>query len=284
MFMTTYRSGALTLLVAALALANAASSTAQDVRALAVNAPLGTAGSYAALASSTLTNTGGSVLTGDAGVFPGAAIVGFPPGGITGVFQAGTAAAGTAQNDVTTAYNMLAGQACDVNMTGIDLGGKTLTPGVYCFNTSAQLTGALTLDALGNPGAVWVFQTGSTITTAAGSAVTFINGGQACGAFWQIGSSATIGIASAFKGNIFALASITMTTGASNAGGLFARTGAVTLDNNAVAVVGSCGFGPPPPPPIPPGPPIPPVPALPDLAAAGLLAALLVSGILLARR
>jgi len=281
--MNKHLRGVTPLLVAALTLANA-SSGAQDVRSLAVNAPLGTAGSFAVLGASTVTNTGPSVHNGDLGVFPGAAIVGFPPGAITGTLHAGDAVAGTAQTDLVTAYNALAVQPCDVNLTGQDLGGLTLTPGVYCFNTSAQLTGTLTLNALGNPGAVWVFQMGSTITTASASAVTFINGGQACGAFWQVGSSATIGSGTSFRGNVLALASITMNTGASSAGALFARTGAVTLDTNAVAVVGSCGFGPPPPPPTPVPTPVPPVPTLPDLAAGGLLAVLLATGALVLSR
>ena len=108
-----------------------------------------------------------------------------------------------------TAYNDLAGQACDTNLTGQDLGGKTLTPGVYCFNTSAQLTGDLVLDAQGNPAAVWIFQMGSTLTTASNASVVVINGGSSCNVFWQVGSSATLGTGTAFKGNILALASIT---------------------------------------------------------------------------
>jgi type VI secretion system secreted protein VgrG len=269
------------------------STHAQDTRALAVNPPLGAAAPFAVLASSTVTNTGGTNVTGDVGVSPGAAIVGFPPGIITGTMHAANATSLSAQNSITTAYNMLAVQPCDQNLTGQNLGGLTLTPGVYCFNTSAQLTGTLTLNGLGNPGSVWVFQTGSTLTTASGANVNFTNGGQACGVHWQIGSSATIGSGTSFRGNIFAQASITMNTGANNQGSLYARTAAVTLDTNAVAVVGSCGFGPPPPPPtplptpVPPGPPgpVPPVPSLPDLAAGALFALLLVTGtVLLGRR
>ncbi len=293
--MTTHLRRTIPLLVAALALSNMSSIHAQDTRALAVNPTLGTAGPFAVLGASTVTNTGASNITGDLGVSPGAAIVGFPPGIITGTTHAANATSLSAQNAITTAFNMLAVQPCDVNLTGQNLGGLTLTPGVYCFNTSAQLTGTLTLNGLGNPGSVWVFQTGSTLTTASGSSVNFTNGGQACGVHWQIGSSATIGSGTSFRGNIFAQASITMNTGANNQGALFARTAAVTLDTNAVAVVGSCGFGPPPPPPTPiptptpvppPGPtPTPPVPSLPDLAAGALFALLLVTGtVLLGRR
>ena len=244
------------------------------VNSSAVGPPLGTATAFAVLGASTVTNTGATLVTGNLGVFPGLAIVGFPPGIVTGTQHSGVGVASGAQADITTAYNNLAGQACDVNLTGQNLGGMTLTPGVYCFNSSAQLTGTLTLDGLGNAGAVWVFQTGSTLTTASASSVVFINSGQSCGAFWQIGSSATLGTGTAFRGNVLALASITASTGASVAGGLFARTGAVTLDTNAVAAVGSCGSVIQPPPPT----PLPTVPALPGPAAIGLLAILLAGG------
>ncbi len=236
--------------------------------AMAVAPPLGNAASYAVVASSTVTNTGPTVLNGDLGVSPGNAVVGFPPGIVNGTINAGNAASLAAQNSVTTAYNALAGQACDVSLTGQDLGGLTLTPGVYCFSSSAQLTGTLTLNGLGNPGAVWVFQIGSTLTTASGSRVQFINGGQACGVFWQVGSSATFGTTTTFAGNVLALASITANTGTTNAGGLFARTGAVTLDSNVVNVVGSCGSGPLP----------PPVPTLPEMAMLGLAVLVLAGG------
>jgi len=217
---------------------------AGGLRALAVAPPLGAAGSFAVVASSTVTNTGPTVVNGDLAVSPGSAVTGFPPGLVTGTIHAGDATALSAQNSVTTAYNALASQACNVDLTGQNLGGLTLTPGTYCFSSSAQLTGTVTLNALGNPGAVWVFQIGSTLTTASNSRVAFINGGQACGAFWQVGSSATLGTGTAFNGNIFALASITLTTGATSGGATFARTGAVTLDSNIVSVVGSCGSGP----------------------------------------
>src|SRR6185436_6480525 len=116
------------------------------------------------------------------------------------------------------------------------------------------------LNGLGNPGSVWVFQIGSTLTTASGSGVNFINGGQSCGAFWQVGSSATLGTTTNFSGNILALASITATTGATSNGALFARTAAVTLDTNNVTSVGSCGSGPAPPSPTPLPAPVPVMP------------------------
>ena len=127
---------------------------------------LGTAQSFAVLGGSTVTNTGPSVLTGNLGVSPGAAITGFPPGTVTGTIHAANAVALQAQNDVTTQYNALAGAACSADLTGQNLGGQTLTPGVYCFSSSAQLTGTLTLNAQGNANATFIFKTGSTLTTA----------------------------------------------------------------------------------------------------------------------
>jgi len=254
---------------------------------MAVAPPLGAAGSFGVVGASTVTNTGPTVINGDLGLSPGTSVTGFPPGIVTGTIHVADPAALAAQTDITTAYNALAGQACNVNLTGTNLGGLTLTPGVYCFSSSAQLTGTLTLNGLGNPGSVWVFQIGSTLTTASGSSVNFINGGQPCGAFWQVGSSATLGTNTTFRGNILALASITATTGATNSGALFARNGAVTLDSNVVSVVGSCGSGPQPSPtPFPGGsPPPPPVPALPEGAGVGLLVVLLASGVyVLSRR
>jgi uncharacterized repeat protein (TIGR01451 family) len=197
---------------------------------------LGTAQSFAVLGGSTVTNTGMTVVTGDLGVSPGSAVTGFPPGVVVGgTIHANDAVAMQAQNDVTTAYNALAGMACNTALTGQDLGGLTLTPGVYCFTSSAQLTGTLTLDAQCDPNAVFIFQIASTLTTASSSSVQIINGGQNCNVFWQVGSSATLGTGTAFVGNILALASITLTTGSSLSGRALARTGAVTMDTNAVS-------------------------------------------------
>lgn len=189
---------------------------------------------FAILASSTITNTGLSVVNGDIGTSPGTAITNFPPGTLTGVKHVGDAVALQAQSGLTAAYNNAAGQPCDHNLTGQDLGGMTLTPGVYCFNTSAQLTGILTLNAQGNPDANFIFQIGSTLTTASGSSVIFTNSTQSCRVYWQVGSSATLGTTTAFKGNILALASITLDTDATIEGKLLASTGAVTLDNNTI--------------------------------------------------
>jgi hypothetical protein len=202
---------------------------------------LGTAQSFAVLGGSTVTNTGSSLLTGDLGVSPGAAITGFPPGSRTGTTHAADAVALQAQSDVTTQYNALASAPCTADLSGQDLGGKTLTSGVYCFSSSAQLTGPLTLDSQGNPSATFIFKTGSTLTTASGSRVAFVNGGTACGVAWQIGSSATIGTGTLFVGNLIALTSITLNTGASIMGRALARNGAVTLDTNNISMAGCSG-------------------------------------------
>ena len=196
---------------------------------------LGTAASFSVLGGSTVTNTGSTVVTGDLGLSPGTVISGFPPGLVNGTIHAADAVALQAQNDVTTAYNALAGQACNSNLTGQDLGGLTLTAGVYCFSSSAQLTGTLTLNAQGNPAAVFIFQIGSTLTTASNSSISMINGGSSCNVFWQVGSSATIGTGASFAGNILALTSISLTTGATISGRALARNGAVTMDTNVIS-------------------------------------------------
>ncbi len=202
---------------------------------------LGTAQNFGVLGGSTVTNIGPSVIAGDVGVAPGGAIVGFPPGSFTGSSQGGNATAGQGQSDLTLAYNAAAGTACNTDLTGIDLGGLTLTPGVYCFTGSAQLTGNLTLDFQGNPAAAFLFKTASTLTTASNSSVLAINtGGATClpNINFQVGSSATLGTTSNIAGNILALTSITLNTGANLRGRALARNGAVTLDSNLA--VGGC--------------------------------------------
>ena len=197
---------------------------------------LGTAGSFAVLGGTTVTNTGPTVVSGDLGVSPGNAVTGFPPGQVNnGQIHAGDATAAQAQSDLTAAYNSAAGRACNTTLTGQDLGGKTLTAGAYCYAAAAQLTGPLTLDAQGDAGAVFIFQIGSTLTTASTSSVNLINGAQACNVFWQVGSSATLGTNTSFKGNILALQSITLNTGATITNGrALARNGAVTMDSNTI--------------------------------------------------
>jgi hypothetical protein len=205
----------------------------------AIDVNLGTAGSFAVLAGSTVTNTGPSVIDGNVGVSPGTAITGFPPGIIIPPFtmHAGDAVAAQAQVDLTTAYNFAAGEVPSANLSGQDLGGLTLTSGVYFFSSSAQLTGTLTLNAQGDPNAVFLFQIGSTLTTAGNSSVVIINGGQDGNVFWQVGSSATLGTNTALIGSILALTSITLNTGADILDGqALARNGAVTLDTNDVSI------------------------------------------------
>jgi Ice-binding-like/PEP-CTERM motif len=204
---------------------------------------LGTAGSYAVLAGSTVTNTGSSVLYGNLGLNPGTAVTGFPLGIVHGTINAGNAAAGQAQIDLTTAYN----QAAGLKSTGAlaaTLGTATLTSGVYSFSSSALLTGNLVLT--GKPGAVFVFQVPSTLTTASGSSIIFVDsltGKQMSDSniFWQVGSSATLGTSTAFEGNILALTSISLNTGATiTCGSALARNGAVTLQGNTII---SCSSG-----------------------------------------
>ena len=201
---------------------------------------LGTAGNFAVLAGSTVTNTGSTVIDGgDVGVSPGTAITGFPPATITPPYTIDNADAAQAQTDLTTAYNAAAGLAPTQDLTGQNLGGLTLTPGVYFFSSSAFLTGTLTLNDQGDPNAQFVFQIGSTLITASNSSVVTINDGGStmpgCTVFWQVGSSATLGTDTAFLGHILALTSITLTTGSTILdGSALAQNGAVTLDSNTI--------------------------------------------------
>jgi hypothetical protein len=197
---------------------------------------LGTADSFAVLGGTTVTNTGPTVVSGDLGVSPGSAVTGFPPGIVNnGAIHAADAVAGQAQAALITAYDDAAGRPCPSPLTGLDLGGQVLTDGTYCFTSSAQLTGTLTLDGQGNPNAVFIFQIGSTLTTAPGSTVSLINGAQACNVFWQVGSSAVLGTTTTFRGTIMALTSIALQTGATIVEGrALARNGAVTMDTNTI--------------------------------------------------
>lgn len=206
-----------------------------DTRATAAPS-LGRATSFAVLGGSTVTNSGATAITGDVGVSsPGVSITGFPPGTIArGAQHVGDPAANQAQRDAQTAYAALAGKACNTPLTGQDLGGKSLSPGVYCFTSSAQLTGQLVLDGRGNSNAVWVFQIASTLTTATGASVAMSKGGRAGNVFWQVGSAATLGTGTAFAGNMLAYSSITMDPGARLSGRALARAAVTMVDGNTV--------------------------------------------------
>jgi hypothetical protein len=222
-----------------LASAAAAMAATSSPAAAAGGPSLGAARSFAALAGSTVDSTGLTVVTGNVGVSPGTAVTGFPPGTLTGAIHAGDVAAAAAHADASLAYAFLKGMPSIPanNRSGVDLGGLTLSPGVYTFDTSAQLTGDLTLDAGGDSGALFVFQIGSTLTTSSNSHVTVINGGanyDESNVFWQVGSSATLGSGTAFTGNILAYASITLVTGATMTGDALALVGGVTLQSNVV--------------------------------------------------
>jgi hypothetical protein len=202
---------------------------------------LGSAQPFGVLAGSAVTNTGPTVINGELGISPSGAgsISGFPPGTATGATHAADGVALNAQNDMTTAYNSLFAQPCTTSYGpgNQDLTGLTLTPGVYCFASSASITGTVTLNALGNPNAVFIFLTGtagaSSLTTGPGSTVQLINGTQACNVFWAISSSATIDTTSTFVGNILAQASITVNNGAHLFGRALAKA-AVTLINDVI--------------------------------------------------
>jgi hypothetical protein len=196
--------------------------------------PLAGATSFAVLAGAGVTNTGVSVLTGDLGSFPTPAITGLASLTLVGLNQAGGAAAQQAKNDLVTAYDTAVAKTSTEAITG-DIGGRTLGPGVYRSASSIGLTGALTLDGHGDPNAVFVFQAGSTLITASASQVLLVNGARSCTVFWQVGSSATLGTGSLFRGNILALTSITVTTGVTIDGRVLARNGAVTLDSDTIA-------------------------------------------------
>jgi hypothetical protein len=230
---------AATLLATGLALAAApAVVQASPVR-------LATVSPFVVLAGATVTNTGPSVLNGDLGVAPGTALVGFGlPAVVNGATHDNDAVAQQAKADLTTAYDVAAGQpvAPADDLTGTDLGNRTLRAGAYRFTSSAQLTGALTLDGQGDPRAQFVFEIGSALTTASASSVVLVNGASACNVYWQVGSSATLGTATAFRGNLMALTSISLDDGASVIGRVLARNGQVSLIDNVLSAP-NCATG-----------------------------------------
>jgi ice-binding like protein len=197
---------------------------------------LGTAANFSVLAGSAVTNTGPTVLASELGVSPGAAITGFPPGLARGATHSADAVASGAQNDLTIAYNDAAADKTTTTVPDVgNIGGETLTAGVYASASSMLVNGTLTLNGAGNPNAVFVFKAGSTIVTGSASKVLLENGAQACNVYWQVGSSATLGTDSSFVGTVMALTSITATTDVTIDGRLLARNGAVTLDSDTIA-------------------------------------------------
>ena len=227
------RSGTSLVAVSSIGLLCALTGTAQ---AAATTVPLGTAGSFAVLAGSGITNTGPTTIKGNIGTYPTTTITGAGSISQTGTNHAGDAVTQGAKHDLVTAYGKAAGEGPTTAMPL--LGGRTLRAGVYKAASAMALTGTLTLDAAGNPDAVFVFQAGSTLTTASASSVVLLHGAQACHVFWQVGSSATLGTTTRFRGNVLALTSITLNTGATVVGRVLARNGAVTLHNNVITVPG----------------------------------------------
>jgi type VI secretion system secreted protein VgrG len=197
----------------------------------------GTTSTYGVLAASTVTNTGATTMTGtagsDIGLSPGTSYTNTGTMTIGGTTNITNSAASIAQTDLVVAYNDLSIPTA-VTLTNLDLGGQTLQPGTYASGSSLANSTNLTFDALGDPSAVFIIRAASTVITSSASTMTMVNGAQACNIFWQVGSSATLGTNSTFIGHIYALTSITATTGAKIYGQLLARNAAVTLDNNTI--------------------------------------------------
>jgi Ice-binding-like len=201
---------------------------------------LGSAANFAVLAGTTVTNAGPTVVQGgNVGVSPGTAITGFPPGTVMAPYSldGGDALSAQAESDLSTAYNTAVSLDPTQNLSGQDLGGLTLPPGVYYFATTATLNGTLTLDDMGNPNAQFVFQMGTTLATGANSSIVTLNGGltPAYNIIWQVGSSATLGPDSTFEGHVLAFTSITVNSGVVlSDGSVLAINGAVTLDTDNI--------------------------------------------------
>jgi uncharacterized repeat protein (TIGR01451 family) len=195
---------------------------------------LGSTASFAILAGETITNTGPTEINGDVGVHPGDTFTGEAEATINGEVHLGDAIAQAAKVDLVTAYDDASSRALTETLGGVELGGLTLGPGVYESGGVLSITGILTLDAGGDPDAVFIFRSTSTLITGSGSKVVLTNGARFCRVFWVVPSSATLGTNSEFVGHIFALTSIAAQTGATVQGQLLARNGAVTLDNNTI--------------------------------------------------
>jgi hypothetical protein len=206
---------------------------------------LGSAAPYAVLAGTTITNTGSTVITGDVGLSPGTSITGFPPALASGSVESADAGSLAAENDSTAAYGVAAGETPFTPVAGGTIGTTTLSAGVYQASSSLAVNGVLTLDGGGDANAIFIFQAGSTLTTASSASVILEGGAQACNVFWQVGSSATLGSTTNFVGTILAQTSITLNHAATVVGSVQAQTGAVTLDDNTITVP-TCLVTPPP--------------------------------------
>jgi hypothetical protein len=221
----------LTISLLALSLSGIGASAQTDTDAVKIN--LGTADKFALLGGSAITNVSArTFIIGDVGSSPTPTVKGLRPAQVKGhLYLKSSPVTAAAQRGLTTAYNRAAGASCGTILTGVNLGGKKLIPGVYCFATAAQLTGTLKLDAQGNPNAQWIFQIGTTLTTATNSKV-LVNlggkGGRGCNVYWQVGSSATVGKGSILVGKILALTSITLNGGVLR-GKALARKGAISI-------------------------------------------------------
>jgi len=190
----------------------------------------------AVLAGSSITNTGATNITGDLGLSPGTSVGGFPPGILNGTLRINDVIATQAKLDLTAAYNDAAGRtSTDIVSLSGNIGGLTLTPGLYKSTSSIAISsGDLTFDAKGNPDAVFIIQIASTLTTTSGRQVILSGSASAANIFWQVGSSATLGTTSVFKGTIMAMQSITFNTGATLTGKALARNGGVTMAGNTI--------------------------------------------------
>ena len=237
--------GRIALIGIAVCLVFTAILVAIPIAAKAAPVGLATAQPFVVLGAAGVTNTGPSVLNGDLGVTPGTSLSGFgAPAVVNGATHANDAVAAQAQADLATAYDVAAGQPIPPgnDLSGVDLGGLTLSPGAYGYSSSAQLTGQVTLDAHGDPNAQFVFVIASTLTTASASSVVLTNGASPCNVYWKIGSSATLGSSTAFQGNVLALTSISLNSGVTVLGRMLARTGEVTLINDVLTTPG-CATG-----------------------------------------
>ncbi len=233
----------LTISLLALSLSGIGAYAQTDMDAVKIT--LGTADKFALLGGSGITNVSAhTFIIGDVGSAPTPTVKGIKPSQVKGqLFLKSSSVTAAAQRGLTTAYNEAAGASCGTVLTGVNLGGKKLIPGVYCFATAAQLTGTLKLDAQGNSNAQWIFQIGTTLTTAPNSKVVVNLGGKGargCNVYWQVGSSATVGKGSIFVGKMMALTSVTLNGGVLR-GKALARNGAISISAQETVDGPPCG-------------------------------------------